>query len=54
MSMISVIGGEGRWQKLGYENEASDVKMNEDFHFQEDGRDVLIPERGKTECPKYN
>lgn len=40
MSMISVVREEGRWQKLGYENEASDLKINEVF-FQEDGRDVL-------------
>ena len=28
--------GQRRWQKLGYENEGSDLKVSEDFHFQED------------------
>lgn len=43
MSVISVVREERRWQKLSYENEASDLKVSENFHFQENERDVLYP-----------
>lgn len=43
MSVISVVREERRWQKLRYENEASDLKVSENFHFQENERDVLYP-----------
>ena len=41
--MISMVSEERRWQKLGYENEGSDLKVSDDFHFQEDGRVILFP-----------
>jgi len=40
---MSMIREKRKWQKFGYENEASDLRINEDFHFQEDGIDVLVP-----------
>lgn len=43
MSMISMTREERKWQKFGYEKEGSDLKINEEFYFQEDGIDVLFP-----------
>lgn len=47
---MSMIREERKWQKFGYENEASDLKINDDFHFQEDGINILPP----ISCTKYN
>lgn len=47
---MSVIREERKWKKFEYENEASDLKISEDFHFQEDGIDMLFP----NPCTKYN
>ena len=47
---MSMIREERKWQKFKYENEASDLKISEDFHFQEDGIDTLFP----IPCTKYN